>query len=195
MPLHEEHVPIEGRDAAEMIGQMPHIAHDVEKTSGKPDSGSDYASNEKIDQLMSKSSGTGVDTEEVEVDEKLYDENGREKVLQTADDFARALVSVDDDPTLPIHTFRMWFTGVGLAVFGAVLGMLFVSSSLVMIWKRMLIAMFIAIPAAGSHSVRAFPSASRIYAGILLCVHHSRSWQSFPHRQPILELLESRAFQ
>jgi hypothetical protein len=73
-----------------------------------------------------------------------YDENGKDKVLgkrrfcfgcsscrsnsraaETAEDFAVALCSLDDDPTLPIHTFRTWFIGVGLAVFGAVLGMLF----------------------------------------------------------------------
>jgi hypothetical protein len=44
---------------------------------------------------------------------------------ETAEDFAVALCSLDDDPTMPIHTFRMWFIGIGLAVFGAVLGMLF----------------------------------------------------------------------
>lgn len=60
-------------------------------------------------------------------EDKLYDSNGKEKVLETAEDFATALVSLEDDPTLPVHTFRMWFSGVGLSVFGAVLGMLFVS--------------------------------------------------------------------
>lgn len=58
-------------------------------------------------------------------EDKLYDANGKEKVLETAEDFATALVSLEDDPTLPIHTFRMWFSGLGLAVFGAVLAMLF----------------------------------------------------------------------
>ncbi|KAH9924915.1 OPT oligopeptide transporter [Fomitopsis serialis] len=54
-----------------------------------------------------------------------YGDNGKEKVLETAEDFAKILISLDDDPTMPIHTFRMWFTGVGLAVFASVLGMLF----------------------------------------------------------------------
>jgi hypothetical protein len=54
-----------------------------------------------------------------------YDDNGKERVLSTAADFAVALCSLDDDPSMPIHTFRMWFIGLGLAVFGAVLGMLF----------------------------------------------------------------------
>jgi hypothetical protein len=46
-------------------------------------------------------------------------------VLETAADFSVALCSLEDDPSMPIHTFRMWFIGLGLAVFGAVLGMLF----------------------------------------------------------------------
>jgi hypothetical protein len=54
-----------------------------------------------------------------------YDENGKERVLETAADFATALCSLDDDPTMPVYTFRTWFLGLGLAVFGAVLGMLF----------------------------------------------------------------------
>lgn len=65
----------------------------------------------------------------LDAEDKLYDHNGKEKVLETAEDFATALVSLEDDPTLPIHTFRMWFSGLGLAVFGAVLGMLFVSDN------------------------------------------------------------------
>jgi hypothetical protein len=47
------------------------------------------------------------------------------RFAETAEDFAVGLCSLDDDPTMRIHTFRMWFIGVGLAVFGAVLGMLF----------------------------------------------------------------------
>jgi hypothetical protein len=49
-----------------------------------------------------------------------------DKVLETAEDFSVALVSLQDDPSLPINTFRMWFCGLGFAAFGAVLGMLFV---------------------------------------------------------------------
>lgn len=50
-----------------------------------------------------------------------------DKVLETAQDFSVALVSLQDDPTLPTNTFRMWFCGLGFAGFGSVLGMLFVS--------------------------------------------------------------------
>ncbi|KIJ55709.1 hypothetical protein M422DRAFT_220506 [Sphaerobolus stellatus SS14] len=66
-----------------------------------------------------------IDPATLDYEDKLYDEHGKEKVLETAEDFATALVSLDDDPTLPIHTFRTWFIGIGLAVFGAVLAMLF----------------------------------------------------------------------
>lgn len=129
MARHEEHAPNEGHDAAALVGELPQVHHDQSLRTPTRESGSDYNSVEKIDQLQSKTSGSAVETAEVEVDEKLYDEQGREKVLQTADDFARALVSTDDDPHMYIHTFRTWFAGVGLAVFGAVLGMLFVSVS------------------------------------------------------------------
>jgi hypothetical protein len=42
-------------------------------------------------------------------------------------DYAIRLISLEDDPTLPIWTFRMWFLSLGLSCFGAVLGQIFVS--------------------------------------------------------------------
>lgn len=42
-------------------------------------------------------------------------------------DYAVRLVSLEDDPHLPIFTFRMWFLALGLSCFGAVLGQIFVS--------------------------------------------------------------------
>ena len=39
---------------------------------------------------------------------------------------ATRLISLEDDPTLPAFTFRMWFLGIGLSCFGAVLGQIFV---------------------------------------------------------------------
>ncbi|KAH9941492.1 OPT oligopeptide transporter [Amylocystis lapponica] len=86
-----------------------------------------FGSSEKADKLTSvdATSDASSATDDADIVAKLYDEHGREKVLETAQDFATALVSLDDDPTMVIHTFRMWFIGLGLAVFGAVLGMLF----------------------------------------------------------------------
>lgn len=106
--------PIEAREVADIVDQLPHYSH------------SQDALDEKL--AHKESSATTQSVEVDELDGVVYDEKGQEKVLETAADFSRALVSGEDDPTLPIHTFRMWFTGLGLAVFGAVLGMLFVST-------------------------------------------------------------------
>ena len=45
---------------------------------------------------------------------------------ETEQDYALRLISLEDDPTLPVFTFRSMFLGTGLACFGAVLGQLFV---------------------------------------------------------------------
>lgn len=113
--LDHELAPVEASDVAEMVSGLQHSM----------DEKRDYEADVELTKRVSSSD---VSANEYEVDEKLYNENGKEKVLETAEDFSRALVSSDDDPNLIIHTFRMWFTGVGLAVFGAVLGMLFVST-------------------------------------------------------------------
>ena len=101
----------------------------VERFAGLDDPqspGSDRSSGiEKVPMHDEKSDGVEDDVNEV----GEPDNNGQEQVLETADDFAKRLISLDDDPTMPIHTFRMWFTGIGLAVFASVLGMLFVSAS------------------------------------------------------------------
>jgi hypothetical protein len=78
--------------------------HDIEKV---PESDEEFAKLDDLDRL------------------------DNDKVLETAEDFSVALVSLQDDPTLTINTFRMWFCGIGFAGFGSVLGMLFVSSSLI----------------------------------------------------------------
>ncbi|EPT00110.1 OPT oligopeptide transporter [Fomitopsis schrenkii] len=124
--LDPELAPMEAQGAAEVVEQFPHIDHraDDPAPAYTPDEKHIQEKTEVLEKAGSLSSGT-VDDNEVDADDKLHDERGREKVLETAEDFSRALVSSDDDPTLTINTFRMWFTGIGLAVFGAVLGMLF----------------------------------------------------------------------
>lgn len=52
-------------------------------------------------------------------------ENGKERPIETDVDVATRLISLEDDPTLPAFTFRMWFLGLGLSCFGAVLGQIF----------------------------------------------------------------------
>ena len=46
--------------------------------------------------------------------------------LETDMDYAVRLISLEDDSTLPIFTFRMWFLSLGLSCFGAVLSQIFV---------------------------------------------------------------------
>ncbi|KAJ7643180.1 peptide transporter MTD1 [Mycena rosella] len=53
------------------------------------------------------------------------DDNGKERPIVTDVDVATRLISLEDDPTLPVFTFRMWFLGLGLGCFGAVLGQIF----------------------------------------------------------------------
>ncbi|KAH9889084.1 OPT oligopeptide transporter [Cubamyces lactineus] len=53
------------------------------------------------------------------------DETGHERAIETSQDYALRLVSLEDDPSLPIYTFRTWFLGLGLSCFAAVLGELF----------------------------------------------------------------------
>ncbi|KAG6815812.1 hypothetical protein H0H87_011143 [Tephrocybe sp. NHM501043] len=51
--------------------------------------------------------------------------DGKERPIETDSDYSTRLITLDDDLTLPIFTFRMWFLGLGLACFGAVLGQIF----------------------------------------------------------------------
>ncbi|KAJ7764345.1 OPT oligopeptide transporter protein-domain-containing protein [Mycena metata] len=53
------------------------------------------------------------------------DDEGKERPIVTDVDVATRLISLEDDPTLPAFTFRMWFLGLGLSCFGAVLGQIF----------------------------------------------------------------------
>ncbi|KAF8801788.1 peptide transporter MTD1 [Phlegmacium glaucopus] len=68
-----------------------------------------------------------------EVQGDVYDDSraidlgadGKERPIETDIDVATRLISLEDDPTLPAFTFRMWFLGLGLSCFGAVLGQIF----------------------------------------------------------------------
>ncbi|KAG7087781.1 hypothetical protein E1B28_013722 [Marasmius oreades] len=52
-------------------------------------------------------------------------EDGKERPIETSDDWALRLISLEDDPTEPVWTFRLWFLSIGLSCFGAVLGQIF----------------------------------------------------------------------
>jgi hypothetical protein len=82
-----------------------------------------------------------ADEEEEELDPANRLASGRERPIETAEDIATRFVlsllsgkgegmessciSLEDDPTLHIHTFRMWFLALGLSCFAAVLGQIF----------------------------------------------------------------------
>ncbi|CEQ40884.1 SPOSA6832_02564 [Sporobolomyces salmonicolor] len=51
--------------------------------------------------------------------------NGKERPIETAEDIATRCMSLDDDPEMAVHTFRMYFLGLGLTCFSAVLGQIF----------------------------------------------------------------------
>ncbi|KAG6860795.1 hypothetical protein C0995_007505 [Termitomyces sp. Mi166 len=53
-------------------------------------------------------------------------EDGKERPIETDIDVVTRLISLEDEPTLPAFTFRMWFLGLGLACFGSVLGQIFI---------------------------------------------------------------------
>ncbi|GAA5886511.1 hypothetical protein JCM6882_001666 [Rhodosporidiobolus microsporus] len=59
------------------------------------------------------------------VDDSNILANGKERPIETAEDIATRCISLEDDPTLQIHTFRMYFLGLGLTAFAAVLGQIF----------------------------------------------------------------------
>ncbi|KAK0208764.1 OPT oligopeptide transporter [Desarmillaria ectypa] len=52
-------------------------------------------------------------------------EDGKERPIVSAEDWSLRLISLDDDPTLPVWTFRLWFCSIGLSCFGAVLSQIF----------------------------------------------------------------------
>ena len=123
MAIHDE-VLVSGR----------HGPVDVDNKPSELDEKSAYPSDDQLDH--GKLESTIIASPVLEVEDTLYDANGKEKVLETPSDFANALVSLGDDPEMYVHTFRTWFIGIGLAVFGAVLGMLFVNSSLTALYDR-----------------------------------------------------------
>ena len=118
----------------EVLVSDRHGPVDVDNKSSELDEKSANPSDDKLYHGKLESAITAPAV--LEAEETLYDANGKEKVLETPSDFASALVSLEDDPETYIHTFRTWFIGIGLSVFGAVLGMLFVNSVLAALHDR-----------------------------------------------------------
>ncbi|OQO11666.1 hypothetical protein B0A48_03393 [Cryoendolithus antarcticus] len=82
--------------------------------------------------------GTNVGITEEGSDDKKYDDIGNElpnyaddeeghftKPVETAQDLTTQVLHVDDDPSLSPYTFRVFFLGTGLSIFGSVLQEIF----------------------------------------------------------------------
>lgn len=65
-----------------------------------------------------------VYTKEVPYDDEVTEELD-EGVIEKAEDVAIKVISTQDDPTMPVWTFRTLFLGVGLSVFSAVLATIY----------------------------------------------------------------------
>lgn len=112
------------------------------------------------------------------------DENGKERPIgmfselflrlrltatsETDVDIATRLISLEDEPTLPAFTFRMWFLGLGLACFGSVLGQIFVGSSLSLLNLVLTI---------DRHYYPVFQTTDRIRQPVIHSDHRLHSWQ------------------
>ncbi|GAA5847863.1 hypothetical protein JCM9279_006672 [Rhodotorula babjevae] len=63
------------------------------------------------------------EADELDADDLLS--NGKERPIETASDIGTRCLSLDDDPSMSIHTLRMYVLGLGLTCFSAVLGQIF----------------------------------------------------------------------
>ncbi|KAI5117568.1 hypothetical protein M0805_009646 [Coniferiporia weirii] len=91
-----------------------------------PSAALDIERKDSYDEKTSKDEKASVSIDSTPAD--VWDDgspDGREKVIVTDVDVATRLISLEDDPTLPVLTFRTWFLGLGLSCFGAVLGQIF----------------------------------------------------------------------
>ncbi|KAF8524054.1 OPT oligopeptide transporter [Hysterangium stoloniferum] len=66
-----------------------------------------------------------VDPDKGSIDDSELESVENVEVIRKAEDVATLVITTDDDPTLPVFTFRTIFLGVGLSAFGAVLGTIY----------------------------------------------------------------------
>ncbi|KAJ7643023.1 peptide transporter MTD1 [Mycena polygramma] len=122
MPPRNDTVPIRGMEAP----KLPNLS-DKDFPDGAEHSHS--LSDEKANENNEKESSVQTAEVVLEVYDDVraidLDDSGKERPIVTDVDVATRLISLEDDPTLPAFTFRMWFLGLGLSCFGAVLGQIF----------------------------------------------------------------------
>ncbi|KAF6765569.1 OPT oligopeptide transporter protein-domain-containing protein [Ephemerocybe angulata] len=83
-------------------------------TEGKDSAGEENFTEKDVASSTSLQGDVYEDVRKIDLDEF-----GNKRPIKTDIDIATRLISLEDDPTLPCFTFRMWFLGLGLACFGA----------------------------------------------------------------------------
>ncbi|SCV68961.1 BQ2448_1981 [Microbotryum intermedium] len=111
---------------------------------------SSYDDDDEVKQRKQHIQENNAFLDEADLDPEFLDENGREvgrwvhgmdvydslhgdidlpfllqRPIETPQDFATRLMSLEDDPSIKVHTIRMWTIGIVLTVFGGVLGEVF----------------------------------------------------------------------
>ncbi|EIM86534.1 OPT oligopeptide transporter [Stereum hirsutum FP-91666 SS1] len=90
----------------------PELKHRPSRVSDSDEKADDYVDADVVDEEKANSDSISDDTESV-------------KVIEKAEEVAIEIISTQDDPDLPILTFRAVFLGIGLSAFGAVLGTIY----------------------------------------------------------------------
>ncbi|KAJ7597691.1 OPT oligopeptide transporter [Mycena floridula] len=104
------------------------VINTLEKDAGPPSPVESYIDEkasfkEKPESLSTPDTFIGDVYEDVRIID--LGDDGKERPIETAADWSLRLISLEDDPTLPVWTFRLWFLAVGLSCFGAVLSEVF----------------------------------------------------------------------
>lgn len=89
------------------VSSLPqHDAGTVPYASSDPD--------EKANDSFDEKAGHHVAASIASVASENMLANGKERPIETANDIATRCVSLDDDPTLVVHTLRMWTIGTSI---------------------------------------------------------------------------------
>ncbi|THU85518.1 OPT oligopeptide transporter [Dendrothele bispora CBS 962.96] len=104
-------------------------SNNIHTLPGLPDHGLSTTYDEKLSEKESKEKIPLdiTDVGDVYEDVRAIDlgADGKERPIETAADWSLRLISLEDDPTQPCWTFRLWFLSIGLSCFGAVLSQIF----------------------------------------------------------------------
>ncbi|KAK0471706.1 OPT oligopeptide transporter [Armillaria novae-zelandiae] len=111
---------VDGVNALPPINKVTSSSDD-EKASFKDEKSFEKGADDKVSVLRVTDIG-GVFEDGRAID---MGEDGKERPIVSAEDWSLRLISLDDDPTLPVWTFRLWFCSMGLSCFGGLLSQIF----------------------------------------------------------------------